>query len=67
MYSSIKNVQILIAMLKRYGYKDVVISPGGNNIPIIHSMDSDPFFTCYSVVDERSAGYFAMGLSQQLE
>lgn len=54
-------------MLKRYGYKDVVISPGGNNIPIIHSMDSDPFFTCYSVVDERSAGYFAMGLSQQLE
>lgn len=67
MYSTIKNVQILIALLKKYGYSDVVISPGGNNIPIIHSMDTDPFFNCYSVVDERSAGYFAMGLSQQFE
>lgn len=67
MYSSIKNVQMLIALLKKYEYRDVVISPGGNNIPIIHSLDTDPFFKCYSVVDERSAGYFAMGLSQQLE
>lgn len=25
----------------------------------------DPFFECYSIVDERSAGFFALGLSQQ--
>ena len=29
-------------------------------------MEEDPFFHCYSVVDERSAGYFALGLSQQI-
>ena len=64
MYTSIKNVQILISLLKEYNIRRIVISPGGNNIPIIHSVETDPFFTCYSVVDERSAAYFAMGLSQ---
>ena len=29
-------------------------------------MEKDPFFRCYSVVDERSAGYFALGLAQEL-
>lgn len=67
MYSGIKNVQILVALLKEYGFKNVVISPGGNNIPVIHSIENDSFFKCYSVVDERSAAYFAMGLAQQLE
>lgn len=67
MYTTIKNVQILIALLKKYGIANVVISPGGNNIPIIHSIEADKDFKCYSVVDERSAAYFAMGLAQQLE
>jgi 2-succinyl-5-enolpyruvyl-6-hydroxy-3-cyclohexene-1-carboxylate synthase len=30
------------------------------------SVENDPFFTCYSVVDERSAAYFAMGIAQEL-
>lgn len=64
MYTSIKNVQILLSLLKEYNVKKIVISPGGNNIPIIHSIEEDDFFTCYSVVDERSAAYFAMGLAQ---
>lgn len=64
MYSNIKSVQILIALLKDYNIKDVVLSPGGSDIPIIHSVENDDFFNCYSVVDERSAAYFAMGLAQ---
>lgn len=67
MYTTIKNVQVVIALLKQYQINQVVISPGGNNIPIIHSIESDNFFYCYSVVDERSAAYFAMGMAQQLE
>ncbi len=66
MYSSIKNVQILVSYMKAYGIKHVVLSPGGSDIPIIHSIETDSFFSCYSVVDERSAVYFGMGLSQQL-
>lgn len=67
MYSSIKNVQILIALLKEYNISNIVISPGGNNIPIIHSMESDVWFKCHSVVDERSAAYYGMGLAQELD
>lgn len=65
MYSNIKSVQILVSLMKEYGIKDIVLSPGGSDIPLIHSIESDAFFTCYSVVDERSAAYFAMGISQQ--
>lgn len=64
MYSNIPSVQILVALLKAYQIHDCVLSPGGSDIPLIHSIETDPFFTCYSVVDERSAAYFAMGVSQ---
>ncbi len=64
-YSNIKNVQILIKLLKQFNIKDVVLSPGGSDIPIIHSLETDDFFNCYSVVDERNNTYFAMGLSQE--
>lgn len=65
MHSSIKNVSILINLLKQYHIQNIVLSPGGSDIPIIHSMETDSFFTCYSAVDERNAAYFAMGLSQE--
>ena len=41
MYSGIRNVQILIALLKAYGIEDVVLSPGGSDIPLIHSLETD--------------------------
>lgn len=65
MHSNIKNVQILVKLLKQYNIKDVVLSPGGSDIPIIHSLECDDFFNCYSVVDERNNTYFAMGLAQE--
>ncbi|MCK9613973.1 MAG: 2-succinyl-5-enolpyruvyl-6-hydroxy-3-cyclohexene-1-carboxylic-acid synthase [Candidatus Omnitrophica bacterium] len=66
MYTSKKNVQILIALLKEYGITHFVLSPGTRNVPFVYSVENDPFFTCYSVVDERSAAFFAMGLAQEL-
>lgn len=65
MYSDIESVQVVIALLKAYNIFDVVLSPGGSDIPLIHSFESDSDFHCYSVVDERSAAYFALGLAQQ--
>ncbi|NLO09327.1 MAG: 2-succinyl-5-enolpyruvyl-6-hydroxy-3-cyclohexene-1-carboxylic-acid synthase [Clostridiales bacterium] len=65
MYSEIENVQILIALLKKYKVKKMVLSPGARNSPIVHSLERDDFFECYSIVDERSAGFFAMGLAQE--
>lgn len=63
MYSTKKNVQILIALLKEHGVKHAVLSPGSRNMAIVASLESDPDFTCHSVVDERSAVYFAIGIS----
>lgn len=55
MYSTIKSVQLLTALLKKYNINKLVLSPGGSDIPIIHSLENDDFFECHSVVDERSA------------
>ena len=65
MYTIQENVRIVIAMLKQYGIHHIVISPGGTNIPISQAVQDDTFFHCYSVPDERSAMYFAIGLYLQ--
>ncbi len=66
MYTELKSYQIIIALLKKYGIRHCVLSAGSRNVPFVHSVEEDPFFKCYSVVDERSAGYFALGLAQEL-
>ena len=65
MYTELKSYQIIIALLKEYGINQCVLSAGARNVPFVHSVEEDPYFKCYSVVDERSAGYFALGLAQQ--
>ena len=67
MYSSVKNVQILISLLKQHNIKYFVNSPGSRNTPLVHSVENDPFFECFSIVDERSAAFFALGLSEALD
>lgn len=66
MYTEIKSYQYVIALLKEYGIRHCVLSAGSRNVPFVHSVEEDPYFKCYSVVDERSAGYFALGLAQEL-
>lgn len=66
MYTDCKVYQIIIALLKEYGIRNCVLSAGSRNVPFVHSVEEDSYFKCYSVVDERSAGYFAMGLAQEL-
>lgn len=62
MYTILENARIVIALLKKHNIRHIVLSPGGSNIPIVQGVQDDPFFKCYSVVDERSAMYFAIGL-----
>lgn len=65
MYSSERNVQILIGLLKAKGIKKIVASPGSTNIPFVMSCQNDGDFEMYSCVDERSAAYMAVGLAQE--
>ncbi|ENJ1749378.1 thiamine pyrophosphate-binding protein [Vibrio parahaemolyticus] len=64
-YTREKNAQILIALLKKKNISKIVASPGNTNISFIGSVQSDPFFTVYSCVDERSAAYMACGLAEE--
>ena len=63
MYTDKKNVLQLIALLQAHGITKVVLCPGSRNIPIVHTLSNHPDFTCYAMTDERSAGYFAIGLT----
>lgn len=66
MYTTLKNVQILVSLLKQHNIRHLVLSPGTRNTPLGHSVETDSFFKCYSIVDERSAAYFAIGLAKSL-
>lgn len=60
MISSVKNVQILVSLLKQHNIKDIVISPGSRDFQLVHSVETDSFFRTYTVVDERSAAFLLM-------
>ncbi len=64
-YTDIPLAHTVVALCKAHGISQIVISPGSRNAPLINGFTGDPFFECFSVVDERSAGFFALGLSQQ--
>ena len=64
MISNKKHIQQLAAILLTKGFTDVVISPGSRSGPLVHTFAGSGKFNCRSVVDERSAGYFALGLAQ---
>ncbi len=66
-YSSIPAAQTLVMYCKLYGVKNIVISPGSRNAPLTIGFSEDPYFSCYSIVDERCAGFFALGIAQQLQ
>ena len=58
---------ILITLLAEYGVEKLVLSSGSRNIPFVSSVETDDRFDCYSVIDERNAAFFALGMSQQLQ
>ena len=64
MYSNKENVNILTALLVAHGIKHAVVCPGSRNAPIVHNLNECPDITCYPVTDERSAGFFALGIAQ---
>ena len=62
-YTDEKNAQIVIALLKAHGIRKVIANPGTTNMPIVGSVQNDPWFEVYSAVDERHASYMAVGMA----
>lgn len=63
MYSNKENVNILTALLVAHGIRHAVVCPGSRNAPIVHNLNECPDIQCYPVTDERSAGFYALGMS----
>ncbi|MGE5942929.1 MAG: thiamine pyrophosphate-binding protein, partial [Flavobacteriales bacterium] len=66
-YPKIPLAQTVIQLCKAKKIKHIVISPGSRNAPLTIGFTSDPYFLCYSIVDERSAAFFALGIAQKLQ
>ena len=49
--------------LECYGVRDVVVSPGSRNTPLIMAVGRCPKFNCIPVVDERSAAFIGLGIA----
>ena len=50
-----------------HGVRHAVVCPGSRNAPIVHNLSECPDIQCYPVTDERSAGFYALGMMQALD
>lgn len=56
----------LAEIMAMRGIKYLIVSPGSRNAPIVSVFCKHPAFKCLTIVDERSAAFFALGMAQQL-
>ena len=64
-YPKIPLAQSILEIFLAKGITNIIISPGSRNAPLTIGFASNPAFTCYSITDERSAAFFALGIAQQ--
>lgn len=64
-YTSERNIQIVLALLKANNIRKIVASPGTTNYTLVGSVQNDPYFEVFSSVDERSAAYIACGMADE--
>lgn len=61
------NVQLIAETFLAFGIDHIVLSPGSRNGALTMQFANDNRFKTYSVVDERSAGFVALGIAQQIK
>lgn len=59
--------QLVIASCVAQNIGHVVISPGSRNAPLTIGFSNHKAIKTYSIVDERCAAFFALGIAQQLQ
>jgi 2-succinyl-5-enolpyruvyl-6-hydroxy-3-cyclohexene-1-carboxylate synthase len=60
-----KLAQAVLQACLDHNIKQVVISPGSRNAPLTIAFGEHPAIEALSIVDERSAGFVALGMAQQ--
>ncbi|MDG1715632.1 2-succinyl-5-enolpyruvyl-6-hydroxy-3-cyclohexene-1-carboxylate synthase [Lacinutrix sp.] len=66
-HPKIPLAQTVVQLCKAKNIQHIVLSPGSRNAPLTIGFSHDPFFNCYSIVDERCAAFFALGIAQQIQ
>ncbi|RFN57933.1 2-succinyl-5-enolpyruvyl-6-hydroxy-3-cyclohexene-1-carboxylic-acid synthase [Marixanthomonas ophiurae] len=66
-FSAKRLSQTVTQLCLSKGINHVVISPGSRNAPLTIGFTEHPDFTCFSIVDERCAAFFALGMAQQFK
>jgi 2-succinyl-5-enolpyruvyl-6-hydroxy-3-cyclohexene-1-carboxylate synthase len=66
-HPKIPLAQTVIQLCKAKNVKHIIISPGSRSAPLTMGFTHDDYFKCYSIVDERCAAFFALGIAQQLQ
>lgn len=64
-YSTIPSAQLIAELCVQNGIEHVVISPGSRNAPLTITLANHPNIKAYSIVDERCAAFFALGMTQR--
>ena len=67
MTSGSYRVQVVVDLLKKHEIKNIIFSPGSRNAPLVIGFNGDDYFHTKSLVDERSAAFFALGMAQQTQ
>ena len=67
MFPKKELAQLVISACNQYNVDTVVISPGSRNAPLTIGFSNHPNIKTLSVVDERCAAFFAMGIAQQTQ
>lgn len=65
--SSKPTIAHLVEICAAKGLHHAVISPGSRNAALTISLDEHPDIKCFAIPDERVAGFFALGMAQELE
>ncbi len=65
MYPKKELAQIIISACRQFEIGTVIISPGSRNAPLTIGFANDEDFDTISIVDERCAAFFALGIAQQ--
>jgi len=65
MTSDKAGIALLAEIFVKKGMEHIVISPGSRNAPVILSFAQHPQIKALSIIDERSAAFFALGMAQQ--
>lgn len=64
-YPKKELAQLILQQLVVHKIENVIISPGSRNAPLTIGFVKHPKINALSIVDERSAAFFALGLAQQ--